>query len=273
MTTLSNLHTHCTFCDGKNTMEEMIQAAIRAGLQSIGFSSHYQTGYDFDDVQMHDTEGYFQCLERMKRKYEGQIAVYKGLELESHVLGEGRPVIDSGCDFTIGSVHYLANKGQHCTIDYTYEDWIDALKSFGSAKNVIEYYFEDYLSFANEMPFDIVGHIDIYSKLNERHHIFDESSKEYRDFVLGYIDKIAKTGKIFEVNTGAMAKGYRKAPYPAPFILKRLLELKVPIILSSDSHSVSTLCYAFEETEKMLRDMGFREQMRLTDRGFVSVPL
>ena len=273
MTTLSNLHTHCSFCDGKNTMEEMIQAAISAGLQSIGFSSHYQTNYDFDDVQMHDMEGYFQELEAMRRKYEGVIRVYKGLELESHVLGEGRPIIDSRCDYSIGSVHYLANKGEHFTIDATYEDWIDALKSFGSAKKVIEYYFEDYLRFANEMPFEIVGHIDIYTKLNERHHIFDDQCDEYRRMVLSYVDKIAKTGKIFEVNTGAMAKGYRTSPYPAPFILKRLLELGAPIILSSDSHSVNTICHAFEQTERMLKDIGFSEQMRLTDNGFVSVPL
>ena len=31
MTTKSNLHTHSTYCDGKNTPEEMIQAAIKAG--------------------------------------------------------------------------------------------------------------------------------------------------------------------------------------------------------------------------------------------------
>ncbi|MBR4427243.1 MAG: hypothetical protein IKS77_06025, partial [Spirochaetales bacterium] len=73
--------------------------------------------------------------------------------------------------------------------------------------------------------------------------------------------------------TGAMSRGYRSVPYPAKYILKRLLELKAPIILSSDSHNVNTICYAFDETEKMLKDMGFKEQMRLTRNGFVSVPL
>ena len=273
MTTVSNLHTHCSFCDGRNTVEEMIRAAVSAGLKSIGFSSHCHTGCDFDDVQMHDVEGYFSELEKMKEKYASVIKVYKGLELESHVLGGGRPVMDARCDFSIGSVHYLENNGEHFTVDYTIEQMNDALKSFGSAKKLIENYFEDYLCFAKEVPFDIVGHIDIYTKLNEKHRLFDESANWYKDLVISFIDEIAKTGKIFEVNTGAMAKGYRSHPYPAPFILRRLLDLKAPIILSSDSHSTDTVCFAFEETEKMLRDMGFREQMLLTDEGFVPVAL
>ena len=96
---------------------------------------------------------------------------------------------------------------------------------------------------------------------------------ELQKLALRYIGKLAATGKIFEVNTGAIGKEYRSTPYPAPFILKRLLELKAPIILSSDSHSVKTIDCHFDETEKMLREIGFREQMQLTEKGFVSVPL
>ena len=273
MTTKSNLHTHSTFCDGRNSIEEMILAAIDAGFTSLGFSGHAPTQFPDDDCQITDIDGYFNELETMKRKYAGRITIFKGLELESHVLGGGRPVIDPRCDFSIGSVHYLENKGEHFTVDYTVKHMDDALKSFGSAKKLIENYFEDYLCFAQEVPFDIVGHIDIYTKLNEKNRLFDESESWYEPLVISFIDEIAKTGKIFEVNTGAMAKGYRTRPYPAPFILRRLLRLGAPVILSSDSHSTDTICFAFEETEKMLREIGFRYQMRLTDRGFVPAAL
>ena len=37
---LQNLHTHSTFCDGKNTPREMIEAAIALGFNSLGFSGH-----------------------------------------------------------------------------------------------------------------------------------------------------------------------------------------------------------------------------------------
>ena len=37
---IQNLHTHATFCDGKNTPEELIHEAIRMDMDSLGFSSH-----------------------------------------------------------------------------------------------------------------------------------------------------------------------------------------------------------------------------------------
>ena len=37
---LQNLHTHTVFGDGKNTAEEMVLGAIRAGCGSLGFSEH-----------------------------------------------------------------------------------------------------------------------------------------------------------------------------------------------------------------------------------------
>ena len=40
MAILSNAHTHTTFCDGKNTAEEMVQAALDNGFVSLGFSGH-----------------------------------------------------------------------------------------------------------------------------------------------------------------------------------------------------------------------------------------
>ena len=41
-------HVHTTFCDGKNTAEEMVKAAIALGMDEIGFSSHAHQPFDFD---------------------------------------------------------------------------------------------------------------------------------------------------------------------------------------------------------------------------------
>ena len=40
MSFLQNLHTHCEWCDGRNTAEETIESAISMGVDSIGFSAH-----------------------------------------------------------------------------------------------------------------------------------------------------------------------------------------------------------------------------------------
>lgn len=37
---IQNLHAHTTFCDGKDTPEELVHEAIRMDMDSLGFSSH-----------------------------------------------------------------------------------------------------------------------------------------------------------------------------------------------------------------------------------------
>lgn len=279
MTTRSNLHTHCTYCDGKDTMQAMVQAAIEAGFSSIGFSSHGRTNYDDDECQIASDriDDYFAEIKSLNEKYQDKIRIYSGVELESLVLGkdgnETRPEIDPRCDYSIGSAHYIRNNGNHYTIDYRPEDWLEGCKTFKSPLEFLKTYFEDYLDFALTVPFDIVGHIDVYTKNNQKTFLFDDTDKKYKTMVLDYVDQIAGTGKIFEINTGAMGKGYRTDPYPARFILERLNQLNAPIILSSDSHAVSTIAYAFDQCEQMLKDIGFKEQMMLTDKGFIPVAL
>ena len=273
MTTISNLHTHSLYCDGKNSIDEMVQAAIRAGFTSLGFSGHCPTGFLSDECQILDIDGYFNELEDAKRRYAGKITIFKGLELESRVSGMGRPVIDPRCDYTIGSDHLFWTSEGPYAVDYTLEEWNKGLKATGSIEKLMECYYEELVSFAEEVPFDIIGHVDLYTKFNEGGKLFDDTLPKYKELALHYIDKLAKTGKIFEINTGAIGKGYRSTPYPSLFILKRLFELKVPIIISSDSHSNNTINYYFDEAEKLLKDIGFTEQMRLTENGFISVPL
>ena len=200
MTTRSNIHAHCTYCDGKNTIEEMVQAAIRSNLVSFGFSSHAHTGYDFDDCQVMDVDGYFNELERIKLKYRDQITIFKGMELESLVVGpdgtEVHPVIDPRCDYTIGSCHFTRPNVKHFIIDYKPEMLDDAIKEFGSVDNFIDDYFTGYLSFIDAVPFDIVGHIDLYTKFNENHPILDQKNRKYQNQVLHYIDKIIEYVRI-----------------------------------------------------------------------------
>ncbi|MBR5097674.1 MAG: histidinol-phosphatase HisJ family protein [Spirochaetales bacterium] len=273
MTTISNLHTHSLFCDGRNTIDEMIQAAIRAGFISLGFSGHCPTGFLSDDCQITDIDGYFNELENARRRYAGTITIFKGLELESRISGGKRPVIDPRCDYTIGSDHLFWTQEGPYSVDYTPEEWNKALKATGSVEKLMECYFEELCSFAEEVPFDIIGHVDLYTKFNEGGKLFDDTLPKYKTLTLHYIDRLARTGKIFEVNTGAIGKGYRDTPYPSPFILKRLHELKVPVIISSDSHSISTINCHFDEAERLLKEVGFTTQMRLTENGFISVPL
>ena len=75
---LSNLHTHSTFCDGRNTPEEIVLAALEKGFSSIGFSGHAYTPFDLRYC-MKNTEGYIREIWRLKEKYGKDIQIYLGI--------------------------------------------------------------------------------------------------------------------------------------------------------------------------------------------------
>ena len=77
-----------------------------------------------------------------------------------------------------------------------------------------------------------------------------------------------KAGKIFEVNTGAMSRGYRTAPYPAPHLLEALREMGGKITFTADAHSRENLTFAFEQAEAAARAAGFRELWEFDGAGF-----
>ena len=45
MRALQNLHQHTNFCDGRDSIEEVVLTAIEKGFTGIGFSSHSHTPY------------------------------------------------------------------------------------------------------------------------------------------------------------------------------------------------------------------------------------
>ena len=70
-----------------------------------------------------------------------------------------------------------------------------------------------------------------------------------------------------------MSRGWRSAPYPAPFLLKRLKELSGRIVLSSDSHSAAALLYGFREAAELAKASGFAEADLFSEHGFYAVKL
>ena len=107
----SNYHSHCTFCDGRSSMEEFVHFAIAKGLRKYGFSSHaplpFLTKWTMleDDFPDYEKEFY-----RLKEKYKNEIELYLGLEVD-YIHGCSDISNDffkyKKLDYTIGSSHYL----------------------------------------------------------------------------------------------------------------------------------------------------------------------
>ena len=271
MKPLQNLHTHSTYCDGADAPEEMLLTAIEKGFDSIGFSGHsYMSFSPGHSMSVEDTEKYRRKILRLKEKYAGQIDVYLGLEVEMH-----SGVDMTGYDYLIGSVHYF-RFGEICVgFDRSAEEVRRVIDTRfgGDGMAYAKAYYESLARLPEYGKFDIIGHFDLITKHAERVRFFDEDSAEYRRYAVEAAEALAGKIPLFEVNTGAIARGYRTAPYPPAFLLKELRRLGFGAVISSDCHDRNKLDCGFEQAAQLLRDSGFRERFILTAGGFEPVGL
>ncbi|MBO5742965.1 MAG: hypothetical protein J6R68_01620 [Clostridia bacterium] len=127
------------------------------------------------------------------------------------------------------------------------------------------------MSFCNYLNYrkpDIAGHFDLITKYEETQNIGFLKSKEYLNLSQKYITVATKFDVIFEVNTGAMARGLRTNPYPYENLLYALKKENAKLIISSDCHSMDKIDYFFDETKKMLKDIGFKYVYNLFNNEF-----
>ena len=134
-------------------------------------------------------------------------------------------------------------------------------------------YFRQLTWLPDFAPIDIIGHFDICTKHQDSHPFFDTDSKAYRDAALGAVEALAGRVKLFEVNTGAVARGLRTTPYHQDFIIKELRNKGFGVVISSDCHYKEKLDCHFAESVELLKRCGYKEKFILTKDGFVPVPL
>lgn len=264
---LTNYHTHTTYCDGKSTVEEIVLSAISHGFDAIGFSGHGYTPFDLSYC-MKDTAGYLAEVRRVAEKYKKDIEVYAGVEEDAFA-----PVKREGFDYIIGSSHYFLIGGRYYPIDWepdTVRECIDLCD--GDAVRLAEDYYSAFCRYLNTYHPHIIGHFDLLTKFDEQAPIFLNNA-DYRRIACHYVMEAAKSGGIFEINTGAISRGYRTAPYPHEELLYLLKRENAKVMLSSDSHSAHTLDFGFDDARRLLREVGFTSVTVLHRGEFVSQPL
>ena len=269
--TIQNLHTHTTYCDGLDTPEEMVCCAIERGFSSIGFSGHSFTAYSKAFAQKGDyTEAYKRCITELKEKYKHQIEIYLGLEVDMY---SGADL--SGYDYLIGSVHYLRQDGVYIDFDKGIADVENVINRFfdGDGMKYAIAYYEALAKLPEYGNFDIIGHFDIITKHCESRSFFDMDSKEYLYAAIEAMEALKGKIPFFEVNTGAMARGYRTTPYPAINLIKELKKLGFGAVITSDCHNKRMLEYGFDTAAELLKRCGYKEKYILTKSGFEAVEI
>ena len=265
-----NYHCHAQFSDGKSTAEEMVLAAIEAGCDSFGLSEHYVSQKGSSYSLKPEREGDYKAeIFRLKEKYKNDINLFLGTE------SDYTSPIAKGYDYVIGSVHFFELDGEFVDVDHNAEKQIDAAKRYfgGDMVELACNYYEIMGKMADKFKFDIVGHFDLVTKFNEGGKLFDESDKRYIRAAEKALEKLVPTGAAFEINTGAISRGYRTQSYPNDYFLNLIREMGGAVTYSSDAHDARYALLGFEETLKRAKAAGFKSLRKLMPCGWTDVEI
>ena len=269
-----SVHTHSTYCDGKNTMAEMAAAAYAAGVKHYGFSGHVHSlaPADVGVCMDRDLTAYRTEAEQLRQEYAGRMEILPGIEWD---LCSDMPVPD-WVAYWIGSVHNLYDdrSGLYYTVDWKPEMLAACRTEMfgGDLYALLEGYFAAVARVAEKKP-DILGHIDLITKLNGDGSLFDETDGRYRSAALAALHAADPAATLLEINTGAMSRGYRTTPYPALFLLEEWRRMGGQVIVTADTHSAETILYGYREAIELAKAAGYRESVLLTGTGWVSCTL
>ncbi len=277
---LANYHTHCTFDDGTESMENFAASAAEKSIDILGFSCH--TPWFEDDhwhMKAENVERFFQEADRLKEVYRGRMEVYRGMELD--YIDDTKELQGSSykdrLDYTIGSVHLFRDQetGEFLSVDGPPEEILKLRNNTfkGSGKALVSYYFRCLNELMELHSFDILGHFDLIKKLNPKLGFFDPQERWYRDLNLEALDTAAYHGVRIEVNTGTIARGIMDEPYPAPWLLKHCRERNIPMVISSDAHSPKDIDCWFGPARDLLMEAGYREIDVLTGGSWTAEAL
>ena len=249
-----DFHAHTCFSDGKCTPEEMVLEAIRKGLHTIGFSDHSFTPFDTQPCAspQSTTTGRLEVL-RLKEKYKNQIHTLCGLEQDFY---SEKPT--EQYDYLIGSVHYVFKDHVYRSVDQSKEVLLKNVKEGfgGDFYRFSSAYYEEVGQIVKKTNCQIVGHFGLIEKFNEGNALFSTEDYRYRRAVIDALDELLKHDVIFEINTGAIARGHRSTPYPSPYVLRRIAEKRGAVVLNSDAHVKENIAYGFADAVRYARSCG-----------------
>lgn len=277
----STVHTHTTYCDGNNTAEEMILAAINKGMKTIGISTHGPLPFEVKwSVANDKIQSYIDEIRYLKEKYKDKIEVLLGMELDYFIDTEFEHIDKSvleQLDYTIGSIHYLGrfDSGKPWTVDGHYENLLEGINaSYGGdiKKAVIDYYHHLSKMVEKYKP-TVVGHMDLIKKNNKDNSLFNETDSWYKDAVCGFLDSVKNTDSVIEVNTGAIARGYMTEQYPSKWILEEIRFREIPVTINSDAHSAENIACKFDEMYELLKNLGLDNIVYLSKNAWQKITL
>ncbi|MFI1743825.1 histidinol-phosphatase HisJ family protein [Thalassobellus sediminis] len=259
---------------GIDKLEDIVDKAIEAGNPSITFIIHSPRLTSFRYIAETDTNvkfirgnksylNYPKRIANLREKYDGQINIKYGVELEwmGPDLGlqwsRSKIFQAEDADYVIGSVHFAP---EGLPYDGSKEEALELLKIRGSLEAYWDGYFNEMIQMIECFGdmIQIIGHIDL-PKLNvdmpEALVNFETSSHPLANKFRTLLELIADRNLSLDVNMAGKFKGV--GVYPVQSILRRANELQIPVCVGTDTHHVRYYGLNYKESLEYIQEAGY----------------
>jgi len=274
---LSCIHTHTVFCDGKDDIETFCRTAYEKGLASLGFSAHapvfaktgFHTDWHLPDERLGE---YLDSVRSAKKRWEGRLPVYLGLEVDfiPDITGPAdKDYRKMGLDYIIASVHYVfPPKGEPFTVDGPSKEVELGIKEGfgGDPMGMVEAYYDSEEAMIRAGGFDVLGHPDLVKRQNKDNKLFNPQSSFYLKRIAALAVLLAEAGVPSELNTGGLNRGKISECYPSLDFLKYFRKQNVPIVITADAHRAADLDGHYEDARKAMLEAGYTETVLFEGR-------
>lgn len=242
-----DLHNHTTLCNhAEGSIESYILKAIEAKTQFFGFSDHAPMNFDEKyRMSFEDMQHYEKNVLAMKKKYQNDITILLGYEVDYLENYMDERVLNANVDYLIGSVHFIDGWG------FDNPEFIGQYET-QDIDEIWKLYFLKIKEMAQTNYFDIVGHFDLIK-------VFKFMPKtDIKELAYEALVAIKKAGMILELNVA----GYRKPvaePYPSHELLRVAFELGIDITFGSDAHKPEQVAMYNDEIIQLAKDVGYTQ--------------
>ena len=261
-----HMHSHHSG-DSKTPTREMIESAIRMGLQKICFTEHNDPDYTYvipEETGMFDldTGKYRKEYLALHKEFASRIQVGFGVELgvQPGIYPKLSEYAHSyPFDFIIASSHVCKKKDPY---------WPQYYEGISIKEGIRDYFEEILANVSSFTDYDIYGHLDYIVRYlpEDRKNEYTYNFRDFDDVIEAVLKTIIAKGKGIELNTSGLLKSIHNTN-PCPEIIRLYKEFGGEIItVGADAHKASDIAYGFDQAERILREAGFRHYCTFTER-------
>lgn len=249
-------HIHSQYCPhGSNDeMEKYVKQAIKRGLKEISFTEHMPLPEGFEDpseskdstAKIDQIGNYIEEVKKLKDKYEGQIKINLGMEVD-YIEGFEQasksrleiwgPQLEDG----LLSVHNILIDGRYYPIDESPEVFENLCRKLAGIENLYKLYYKTLIKAvrADLGPYKPkrLGHLNLIRKFCIKFPFDYKGLPELDQLFLALKEEKFE----LDYNVSGKRKKYCGEIYIEDYILELVKKYDIPMVFGSDSHEAKTV--------------------------------